>query len=43
MFSKEHFGHFLPLRVFSAMTSLHVCGGDFYSDCLLELLEAVGE
>ena len=43
MFGKEQIGFFLPLTLFSNMTSLNICGGDFYSDKLIDLLEQIGQ
>ena len=43
MFGKEQLGYFLPLALFSNMTSLNICGGDFYSDKLIDLLEQIGQ
>ena len=43
MFGKEQIGYFLPLALFSNMTSLNICGGDFYSDKLIDLLEQIGQ
>ena len=42
MFGKEELGHYLHLQHFARMTSLQVCGGDFYTDRLEGLLEVVG-
>ena len=43
MFGKEQLGYFLPLALFSNMSSLNICGGDFYSDKLIDLLEQIGK
>ena len=43
MFGKEQIGYFLPLALFANMTSLNICGGDFYSDKLIDLLEQIGQ
>ena len=43
MFGKEQLGYFLPLALFANMSSLNICGGDFYSDKLIDLLEQIGE
>ena len=42
MFGKEQLGYFLPLALFANMSSLNICGGDFYSDKLIDLLEQIG-
>ena len=41
-FSREHAGDFLLLSRFSHLTELHSWGGDFYSDRMDGLLEAIG-
>ena len=43
MFGKEQLGYFLPLALFANMSSLNICGGDFYSDKLIDLLELIGQ
>ena len=43
MFGKEQLGYFLPLALFANMSSLNICGGDFYSDKLIDLLEQIGQ
>ena len=43
MFGKEQLGYFLPLALFAHMSSLNICGGDFYSDKLIDLLEQIGQ
>ena len=42
MFGKEQLGFFLPLAHFANIRDLQICGGDFYSDKLIDLLEQIG-